>query len=62
LERLKVESQIEKMARHFSLILEQWADHPDPEWRRKTVERAEKWQDRVRSAEMVVALANGAGK
>ena len=44
--------------RMFKMVLDQWELHPALEWRIKWVKEAEKWQDKLPHAKMLVDLAN----
>ena len=59
LDELKAKRQLEEEDRLFSMVLDQWAEHPDKKWREDWITRAKQWKDKLKSAELVVALANG---
>ena len=53
-ERKKEKQNIEKMDAYFRNILVQWDEHPDPNWRKKVLIRAEKFSDKIKSAKLVL--------
>jgi hypothetical protein len=57
-EQLKEQEKIERLTKTFSIVLEQWNEHPSREWREKWVKESEKWKDKIPSAKLVLALAN----
>jgi hypothetical protein len=56
LERLKSHQYLDKMDKIFRGKLEQWEDHPKPEWRGKTFRLAEEFADTLESARDILAL------
>jgi hypothetical protein len=38
------------------MVLQQWNDHLNPEWRRKWIEEARKYRDRIQNARLILAL------
>jgi hypothetical protein len=59
LEIQKEQLELEKKAKAFSMVLDQWSLHPDPKWRSQWIAEAEKWKGKVANAELVLALVNG---
>lgn len=59
MEQLQTRTEQDKMAKKFSGVLEQWADHPDAKWRSRWISEAKLWKDKIPVAKMVLALANG---
>ena len=59
LEVLRENSELDRWTKTFSMVLDQWAEHTDPEWRKSWFVRAEEWKDRVPNAKLVLALVNG---
>jgi len=51
--------ELEKKQRMFGMVVDQWADHPDKIWREKWFKEAEKWQEKVSTAKLVLALKIG---
>ena len=45
-EQQKEKQKLDEKTRTFSMLSSQWDIHPDPEWRRRWIEEAEKWQDK----------------
>jgi hypothetical protein len=60
LEVQKEKSELERVAKNFSMVLDQWAVHPQ-EWREIWLKKAETWKDKVPAAKLVLALARGKG-
>jgi hypothetical protein len=58
-EQVKEKEKLSNLTKMFSMILDQWAIHPDMVWRKKWREEAEKWKEKVPNAKLVLALANG---
>jgi hypothetical protein len=56
LEKMKAQRILDKMDKIFRGKLEQWNDHPNPEWRRKTFQLAETYADKLESATKILAL------
>lgn len=54
-EQLRVKQELEHKAKLFSMVLDQWHLHGE-DWRRKWIAEAEKWRDRVPSAQLVLDL------
>lgn len=57
LEMRQEKQRIEDMTRKFSMVLDQWEDHPDPLWRKRWLAEAEKWKDKILQAKQVWALS-----
>jgi hypothetical protein len=57
LERLNAKKELEKKAKIFSMVLDQWAEHPDIKWRQKWIAEAEKWKNKIPTAKLVLDLA-----
>ena len=55
-EQLQEKQFLEQRDRQFKGILEQWNEHPDPEYREKMFVFAEKYADKLQSARDVLAL------
>lgn len=47
---------LEEKTKTFSMVLQQWNDHPSSDWRRKWVEEARKYCDRIQNARLILAL------
>jgi hypothetical protein len=47
---------LEQKDKQFKGQLEQWELHPDPDWKRKVLEDAEQWKDRLESARALLKL------
>jgi len=56
LEQLKEQQFLEQRARQLKGMLDQWDEHPGPEWREKVFVFAEKYADRLQSARDILAL------
>jgi hypothetical protein len=56
IEQLQTKSEAEKMAKKFSMVLDQWGLHKDKKWRDHWVREAEIWKDKVPNAKMVLDL------
>jgi hypothetical protein len=57
--QLQTKSEVEKMAKTFSMVLDQWSLHSDEKWRDRWLREAEAWKDKVPNAKLVLALKNG---
>jgi len=57
-QQLEEKKELERKQKVFSMVLEQWNQHPSSVWRAKWVRQAEKWKDRVANAQLVLALTN----
>jgi hypothetical protein len=55
-EQLQKQKEIDKMAKKFSMVLDQWHMHPDSKWRDYWLREAEAWKDKVPNAKLVLAL------
>lgn len=52
---MQEKQKIEEITRHFEAVLRsEWAAHPSLEWRHKTLLYAEKWQDKVPAAKLLI--------
>ena len=47
---------MERKDKQFKGQMEQWADHPNPEWRAKVLADAEDWKDELESAKRLLEL------
>lgn len=56
---INAKKELDKWAKNFSMVLEQWKDHLDPAWRQGWIRKAERWKDKVENANYVLALKNG---
>jgi len=56
LEQLKEQQFLEQRDRQLKGMLDQWDEHPGPEWREKVFVFAEKYADRLQSARDILAL------
>jgi len=59
MEQLQTKSEVENMAKKFSMVLDQWNLHKDKKWRDRWIREAEVWKDKVPNAKLILALANG---
>jgi hypothetical protein len=59
MEMQREQTELEKKQRTFSMVLDQWPDHPDKTWREKWFKQAEIWHEKVPAAKLVLALKNG---
>ena len=59
LEKIKVQRDLDRMDKILRGRYVQWAEHPDPEWRRKTFQLAEKFADKLQSAQKILQLKEG---
>ena len=59
-EELQTKNEAEKMAKTFSMVLEQWNLERDNKqnWRKRWIREAEAWKGKVPNAKLVLALAN----
>jgi hypothetical protein len=62
LEQIRTKTEREKMQKTFSMVLDQWADHPAKTWRSGWIKKAKEWKDKIPNAELVLALANADNK
>ena len=56
-QQLEKKRELEGKQKVFSMVLEQWNQHPS-DWQARWVKEAKKWKDRVANAQLVLALAN----
>jgi uncharacterized protein with gpF-like domain len=47
---------IEEKTKTFSMVLQQWNEHLDPEWRRKWIEEARNYREKIQNARLILAL------
>ena len=60
-EFVQARREIDNMTKTFSMVLDQWALHPQPEWRSKWVEKARQYEKRIPQAKLILDL-NNSGK
>jgi hypothetical protein len=46
----KEKQKLDEKTRTFSILPSQWEIHPDPQWRQRWINEAEKWQDQIPEA------------
>jgi hypothetical protein len=46
----KEKQKMDEKARTFALLSSEWEIHLNPEWRRRWISEAEKWQDKIPKA------------
>lgn len=49
-EEQKEKQKLDEKARTFAMLASQWSLHPNPEWRQRWIDEAEKWQDKIPEA------------
>lgn len=47
MEQVNAKKELDAKTKYFSMVLEQWAEHPDSTWRQKKILEAEQWKDRI---------------
>jgi len=57
LEKQKEKQQLDQKDKQFQGMLEQWDQHPSPQWRKKVLADAEKWKDKLASARALLDRA-----
>jgi hypothetical protein len=56
------QTELENKQKTFSMVLNQWADHPDKTWRENWFKQAEEWKEKIPNAKLILALKNGDAK
>lgn len=49
--------EIEGMTKTFSMVIDQWSEHPNAEWRQKWAKKARENENRVPNAKYILELA-----
>jgi len=57
LEKQKEQQLLDQKGRQFQGMLEQWDQHPSPQWRKKALADAEKWKEKLPSARALLDQA-----
>ena len=58
IQELKTVSKQEKMAKKFSMVLDQWSTHPNEKWRNRWIAEAKTWKNKIQNAQLILELAD----